>query len=211
MNSSYCLLFRTLELLLSRGFEPNERVESVNDGIRNFKDIIGYTPLQLTVVAALNLFDKLKHNKHNNTLTVATTCISSCTEMLVFNGGRLAIDEPIETRFSDDSKIKTKRDSDGKTSFSNVERSVINVEKHPEVMSLMDAKQNLHICRTKWQRTKTVVGDSGQTSFLKGKGLSMKVDDTNVAGGSSEKNCAICWKKFGQIRNRKHICRSSRR
>jgi hypothetical protein len=36
------------------------------------------------------------------------------------------------------------------------------------------------------------------------------IPDSQAAGGSSEKSCAICWKVFG-ILNRKHRCRISKR
>jgi hypothetical protein len=33
------------------------------------------------------------------------------------------------------------------------------------------------------------------------------LDDSEAPGGSDEKSCAICWTKFGTLRNRKHKCR----
>ena len=39
----------------------------------------------------------------------------------------------------------------------------------------------------------------------------MAIEDSEAPGGSDEKTCAICWKAFGTLMNRKHRCRISRR
>lgn len=37
----------------------------------------------------------------------------------------------------------------------------------------------------------------------------MNIEDNEEPGGSSTKSCAVCWKQFGTLTNRKHKCRSS--
>jgi hypothetical protein len=223
------IYFRTLEALLNRGFEPNERIQDVNKGTNPLNEMIGYTPLQILGAAALDILHKvhvLKCNQSNPDLKAAATLIASSAEMLVTKGARLSVDEPFQdNRFKDEKKTLTpqkksatpqKRSTTetksevGPMLLRYIDPSQINLERNQDILKILDKNQSLAVCRAKWQRTKLVKG-CGQTDFLQGKGLSMKIEDSKLAGGSNEKNCAVCWKKFGSLRNRKHICRASRR
>ena len=214
-NLYLCFSFlqtRTLEALLNIGFEPNERIEKVNKGTDPLNEMIGYTPLQILAAAALDILHKLSILKraHHPDIKAAIALISSCSEMLVSKGGRTSVDPPPALRFPDEKK--TPNGEHVTTILRIINRTEIIMEKNQDVMKILDSNQNLTACRSKWQQTKLIKACvSNANSFLKGKGLSMKLEDSNLIGGSYERNCAICWKKFGQIRNRKHICRASRR
>lgn len=210
-------IVRTLEALLNTGFEPNERIEKVNKGMDPLNEMIGYTPLQILAAAALDILhlSSMLKRAHHPDIKAATALISSCSEMLVSKGGRTSIDPPTPLRFHDDKKAPTKSSSSEEhvtTILRIINRTELIMEKNQDVMKILDCNQNLVACRSKWQQTKLVKAFGSNTnSFLNGKGLSMKLEDSNLIGGSYERNCAICWKKFGQLRNRKHICRASRR
>jgi len=217
---------RTLEASLNYGFEPNERIEIVNEGTNPLNEMIGYTPLQILAAAALDLLHKVqvtKCNEDHPDIKAATSIIASSAEMLVTKGGRLSIDQPCKERFSEDKKlpIKSPMKSPAKQKSKKVKSqddlilryikpSEVNIEKNKEIMKILDANESLAKCEAKWQEKRVVKG-TGQSDFLQGKGLSIKIENCKLAGGSDDKNCAICWKKFGSLMNRKHICRASRR
>jgi len=75
-------------------------------------------------------------------------------------------------------------------------------------MNTFGGSNHLASLRAKWQQNKFVKG-CGQ-KFLQGKGFSGQISDCMLPGGSDKKSCAICWKSFGTIRNRKFVCRASR-
>ena len=199
---------RTLEALLNQGYEPNERIENVNKDTNPLNEMIGYTPIQILAAAALDVLHQLyvlKCDNSNPDLKTVASLIAASAEILVTKGARTSVDQPPTERFCDD-KIKPK--SEIKPLLRYINRSEINIEKNGDVMKILDG--NLNVSKARWNKTKTIKG-LGQRHFLKGKGLSMKINDSKLTGGSDEKNCAICWKKFGSLRNRKHICRASRR
>lgn len=83
------------------------------------------------------------------------------------------------------------------------------MKKNKGLINLIGGADRLAKARSKWLQTQIVKG-YGQ-ALLQGKGLNITIEDCNEAGGSSSATCSICWKIFGVIRNRKHVCRSSRR
>ncbi len=218
---------RTLETLLNCGFEPNERVEIVNDGTNALNEMIGYTPVQILAAAALDLLHKIETSKcseNDADVKTITSIIASSAECLVTKGARLSVDQPWTERFNDDKKLpiksplkspmkqkqKTLPKSEENLILRYINSSEINFEKSKELMKILDANDSLAKCESKWHQTRVLKG-TGQIHFLQGKGLSIKIENCKLAGGSDEKNCALCWKKFGSLRNRKHICRASRR
>ena len=207
---------RTLDSLLNHGFEPNERIEMVNKGTDPLNEMIGFTPLQILAAAALDVRHQVKTlsiDQNNADVHAVAAIIVSCAEILVTKGARLVVDQPPTARFNDEKKssIEESSSDESKNRFLRyVDRSIINMERNQDIYTVLDSKKILHVCKAKWERNKVIKG-SGQTDYLPGKGLSIKIEDSNVSGGSDERNCAICWKKFGSIRNRKHICRASRR
>lgn len=199
---------RTLECLLNRGFEPNERIECVNQGTDPLNEMIGFTPLQILGAAVLDLIH-LKCDENHPDIHAAAVLISASAEMLVSKGGRTTIDPPPMGRFNDEKKSATIGGGE-KSMLRVIDRSSINLDRNQDIIKILDSNKTLHICKAKWQRTKVIKG-SGQTDYLPGKGSSIKLDDSNLPSGNDERNCALCWKKFGSIRNRRHACRASRR
>ncbi len=200
------MISRTLECLLNRGFEPNERIDCVNQGTNPLNEMIGFTPLQILGAAVLDLthlVKEMKWDENHPDIHAAAVLISASAEMLVSKGGRTTIDPPPMGRFNDEKKSATIGGGD-KLMLRVIDRSSINLGK------ILDSNKTLHICKAEWQRTKVIKG-SGQTDYLPGKGSSIKLDNSNLPSGNDERNCALCWKKFGSIRNRRHACRASRR
>ena len=203
---------RTLEVLLDKGFEPNERIECVNKNTEPLNEMIGYSPLQILGAAALDLIQRsedLQCNLETSDFMQAVSFLSSATEILVRKGAIISLDSPPMERFNT-KKISQESTSDTAHELRSIDQSLLNLDKNKEVMNILNKNQSLRRCQAERQQTKSTRG-YGESSFLQGKGLSMKVEDCFFAGGSNEKTCAICWKKFGPLRNRKHICRASRR
>lgn len=176
--------------------------------------MIGYTPIQIIGAAALDLMKRsedLKCNFQNVDFSQAITFLSSAAEMLLRNGAILSIEPPLMERFNVKRNASQDSMSQNLPKFRQVDRSLINFEKNKDLMNILDKNQSLTKCLLERQKIKSVKGYGESTSFLQGKGLSMKIEDCYFAGGSNDKSCAICWKKFGSLLNRKHICRASRR
>merc|ERR1711957_541903 len=96
------------------------------------------------------------------------------------------------------------------TNLPMVDRGKLNIEKNGDLLRVFGGKAKLNRLKAKWHQTKTVKAPSGCKIPI-GKGFPSFVPDFELPGGSDSTNCAICWKIFGLLRNRKHICRLSRR
>jgi len=216
-------ILETLQVILDKGFEPNERIEVHSTHIPIVNEMSGFAPLQILAVAALDLLDKansLEQSKSNQDLQIAAPILSSCAEMLVRNGAHVFADSPTSAdrlNRGPPKKVKKQKSQDienvvGSTFIlRQVDRSDINMEKNKDLLRLLGGADRLASARAKYQKVKSIDGKGIKQSYLQGKGLSIKVDDCPLPGGSDDKSCAICWKKFGAIRNRKHICRASKK
>lgn len=205
-------LARTLDVLLDRGFEPNERIEHLNKSTERLNEMIGYSPLQIIGAAALDLIKKsedLQCNFNSVDFSQAITFLCGAAEVLIRKGAILSLDPPPAARFNV-KKVPEESIPELKAKLRIVDRSLLNLDKNKDIMSILNKHQTIIKCQSERQKEKSAKG-YGEGQFLQGKGLSMKIEDCYFAGGSNEKSCAICWKKFGSLLNRKHICRASRR
>jgi len=200
---------------LDHGFEPNERIEEHSTNAPELNELSGFTPLQILAAAGLDLLDvaqNLSDKASNADLKMSSSILASCAEALVKRGGRVWIDSPMKARPNRGPPTKAKdkaTDSQPMTILRFVDPSDINMEKNKDIMKLLGGTDRLAAVGAKWQRDKVIKG-CGQ-SFLPGKGLSTPIEDSMLPGGSDQSSCAVCWKKFGTIRNRKHVCRASSR
>jgi hypothetical protein len=72
---------------------------------------------------------------------------------------------------------------------------------------LLGGEDRLTLAKSQWVAIKSIAATSKVTLWQDDK---QSIPDSQAAGGSSEKSCAMCWKVFG-ILNRKHRCRISKR
>jgi len=73
---------------------------------------------------------------------------------------------------------------------------------------MLGGEERLTAAQKEWTDREAVVANS-KMDLLKDDKVSFA--ETSAAGGNSDKSCAICWKEFGAIVNRKHKCRITRR
>jgi DNA-directed RNA polymerase subunit RPC12/RpoP len=74
---------------------------------------------------------------------------------------------------------------------------------------LLGGEERLWRAREQWDEFKAVEA-TGKISLCV-EDIRSPITDSEDPGGSSEKSCAICWKPFGSLVNRKHRCRATRR
>lgn len=199
---------RSLQCLLDLGFEPNERIDATNPNPGIINEMAGCTPLQILVAVALDILDNRVNGSYgmlDKDMAMVCECVRSAATLLVSKGARVWIDPPPEMR--------PNRELTGRclpvTTFRNLESTEYNLEKQKNAMEILGGLDHLAALQVEWQQNK-FVKSCGQ-KFLQGKGHSHQIPDCICPGGNDQKSCAICWKSFGRIRNRKHVCRASRR
>ncbi len=176
----------------------------------------GFSPIQVLAAAALDLIEKaqsLEQKETNMDLQCATEILANCAELLVRKGAHVFSDVPVADRphrGPPKKNVVSEEITQAKVRiFRHIERSSINMEKNKKILPILGGADRLAVAKARWQNTKSVNGCD--QPFLKGKGASIKVLNCLLPGGSDEKNCAICWRKFGPLINRKHVCRASKR
>jgi hypothetical protein len=207
----YLLDFRTLQTLLSRGFEPNERIEGLGDTFAGSDELamhIGYAPIQILAAAALDISaqkDLLGDTLHMSILEF----IANVTEFLIKNGARLSLDPPSAERsplrapsssFSDNSAGSEVTDDP-------VNRSTLKNKWNKQLEELL-GKIRLHAAQQVWNCIKTAKSSGKAVIHQDNKSA---IEDSDAPGGSDEKSCSICWKAFGKLVNRRHRCRITTR
>lgn len=213
MDDNSPILLRTLEVLLCHGFEPNERIEFSLDLEHNLKPYVGYTPIQILAAIALIFIEKESKLNKNKELSkqfqILSEILVSTAEILSKNGARIWIDPPRTSRTGVDSNMEgiLSNTDDPKNIM---DPSLLNLEKNKDLILKLGGTERLASARALWLKDKSVEG-SGDTIFLQGKGLNTVIKNNLQPGGSNDKSCAICWKEFGSLINRKHVCRASNR
>jgi len=211
-NNDKKSIANTLKLLCDLGFEPNERPEEHSTNPTELNEMVGFTPLQILAAAVLDLIhiaDSIADKAASDDLAVATEIIRSSADILVARGARVWTDAPLGARPNRGPPTigSTGHPSQFSVILRKIDPSNINMEKNKELVKRLGGMDRLAAIGAKWLSEKTMTG-CGRI-FLPGKGMS--VLDCMLPGGSDHTSCAICWKKFGKIMNRKHACRASRR
>jgi hypothetical protein len=202
-------LIRTISVLLEHGFEPNERIDQVEgsfEGETELSTFIGYTPIQ--VVASIALEFEAVSGLH----VVMRSLIADAAECLVRNGARIGVDAPPLKRLrrrQSSSNVSSSEDDDASegSSTTDVARSCLKLDSNKQALKLLGGEDRLSLAKKEWAAIKSIAATSKVTLWQDDK---QSIPDSQAAGGSSEKSCAICWKVFG-ILNRKHRCRISKR
>lgn len=202
-NSPESSLVRTLRVLLEHGFEPNERVDRMAD-FPWLDDFCGYTPIQVLAIAADSA--EAKKSAHGEeTHQHIKALIRQAASFLVANGARLSVDPPPSFRLrraGSDSK------SDLSDSIHAKQRLTVKLDSNRAVMQMLGGDELLKQAEREWNLF-NVVDATKAADLLQDDKTSFS--ETDAPGGSSDKSCAICWKEFGSLVNRKHKCRVTRR
>lgn len=201
-------LIRTVRLLLEHSFEPNERLEAGENDPFWSDEYVGHTPLQMLASIALSNVDGAAAIRDRQTKLIHETA-----EFLVRNGARLSIDSPPLMRLRSNNGKGSSNSLKGSSDHSS-RRSKLKIDSK-EVMAVLGGEECLKLAQKEWSELKSVdVTTHGvlETDEFTPKGdEGVSLSDTDVPGGNSERSCAICWKEFGSVMNRKHRCRVTHR
>jgi len=200
-------LVRTLRVLIEHSFEPNERVEVHEDDPWS-EEFHGFTPLAILCSLALEM--KVASGNAAAPPCRSPLLVADAAEFLVRNGARLGtVIEPTPKKRLRrlPSRCSESSENLGNNKPSKLRFYVDSVSKQDKVLAL-GGEERLKKAQKEWDELGTVVA-SGGVDLLKDDKESFS--ETDTPGGSTDKSCAICWKEFGPLMNRKHRCRITRR
>jgi hypothetical protein len=209
-------IFRTLETLLSAGFEPNERLEGLVDsfnGSEELANFVGFAPIQILAVAALDALQNEESLGETLFLGVVGLITNAMVHMLK-KGARLNLEPPPMKRprnaYSNDSNPDSSTGSENNSrDFSSVPRSdQLKLYSNKQLTHVLGGPDRQNAAQEIWNSIQPAQSPSGTFKFHTDK---LVINDSQAPGGSDERSCAICWKVFGKLINRKHRCRISRR
>jgi hypothetical protein len=207
-------LCRTLQVLFSSGFEPNERLEGLVDlfvGADELAAHIGYAPIQILAAAALDASRQKGVLGDNVVFAAIIKLIAEVGELLVKNGARLSLDKPPTARslmrapHGSLDRSSSSLDSVGSDEGADkVDRSHLHKIQSNKQLEELLGMDRLAAAQMVWNSVKTI--NSTGNAMIR-QDSKTAIEDSEAPGGSDEKSCAICWKHFGKIVNRKHRCR----
>jgi hypothetical protein len=209
-------IFRTLKVLFSFGFEPNERIEGLSTvfrGMGELVDHIGFTPMQIILATTLDALGK-KEDLGEVLYVKITDMLVNIMECLILHGGRVFPDPPPLSRSEDRRQLSKKDDSvlanndeiESQSNINSIKRSQVKTQGSVELTILL-GKSKLSEAQSFWKHLKTAPAPS---NIVLHDDKSNVIENSLAPGGSDDRNCSICWKKFGMM-TRKHRCRISRR
>lgn len=209
-------IFRTLKVLFSFGFEPNERIEGLSTvfrGMGELMDHIGFTPMQIILAATLDVLGK-KEDLGEVLYVKITDMLVNIMECLILHGGRVFPDPPPLSRSEDRRQLSRKDDStvanndeiESRSNANSIIRSQVKTQGSVELTILL-GKSKLSEAQSFWKHLKIAPAPS---NIVLHDDKSNVIENSLAPGGSDDSNCSICWKKFGMM-TRKHRCRISRR
>lgn len=210
LTSRFSTLFcRSIRVLLEHGFEANERVEGVMedfDGSKDLLEYVGYSPLQILAVAALDA-DSLSQSVGAALTHSIAQMIAGAAELLVQCGARLTLDPPPETRLQRSASSISDRSDANATAED--DRESLKIDSNKTLIKLLGDGDRLKEAKDHWSQIKTVEG-TGRVTIRK-EASRGNLEDSEAPGGSHDKSCAICWREFGTLMNRKQKCMVSMR
>jgi len=211
-------LAETLRVLLNHGLEPNERCFDFKHNLKGEEDnslesllessIIGLTPVQVLAICALegdagiqklildNTMDEEETMKKRATIEKLLEQLMFATEVLIYCGARINMDSHPSKLCSETSSTSV---SDGLFLMDKVATSsavTMLAEGNGMLLNLLGGKERLHAAQTSWSLKGSIPAYANMELRPK-----PSTDDSTA--------CAVCWKPFGKIRNRKHWCRAS--
>jgi len=195
----------TLKVLFSFGFEPNERIEGLSKCFREMGDLleyVGFCPTQILISSVFEISSQRKvlgedlYSSINNML-------ANIMECLTLHGARVYPDSPPLQRSEERARIREDIQID--CDADSTKRGEVKIQGNVE-FSLLVGRAKIVESQSYWKNLKPAAAPSNVV-LHDDKG---KIENSTAPGGSDEKTCSICWKKFGMI-SRKHRCRISRR
>jgi FYVE zinc finger len=167
---------------------------------------IGFAPIQILGAAALDASaqkDVLGGEIFMRLMSMITT-VADC---LVRHGARLSLDEPPTMR----SIVRSSGIADFSVGSGGnlplVDRSKLKIHANQNLADML-GMDRLDASQMVWNSVKAVNACSG---LILHDDTKSAIPDSQAPGGSSEKNCAICWRVFGALRFRRHRCRITKR
>eukprot|EP00934_Nitzschia_sp_Nitz4_P009330 Nitzschia sp. Nitz4//scaffold156_size52432//26049//30881//NITZ4_006827-RA/size52432-snap-gene-0.13-mRNA-1//-1//CDS//3329537415//9320//frame0 len=200
-------IIQTLAVLFRFGFEPNERFEGLLvpfTGSENLVAHVGFAPIQILAAAALDIVRVKEELGGTNYLALANL-LSKVSGFLIMHGGRVALEPPPTARSKDRRFLET-TEAAVETESLPIQRLELKITENQKLVELLGIRNQSHAEKV-WNEF-SGVESCGIAKFHTDK---LAIPDSLAPGGSDSKTCAICWKPFGTITNRKHRCRISRR
>ena len=212
-----------------------------NDAATELNVCFGFTPLQILAVAALDAQQLSVSGGNGRTTSSATVdgimrCISKSAKLLVRYGGRISVAAPPTSRnkkeapsssaasttpkkLSNLSIGRVGSDQSAKSAFSAndekgaieddspsslppFDRSELCIDENASLVDLLGGEKLLRDAKSEWSE-EVAVRDS------KTMDLTPNLAKEDMRGDAN--SCAICWKTFGTVSNRRHSCRITRR
>ena len=215
-------MVKCLGLLLQCGFESNERLEEVTCDDSDDPEILlglfaGFAPIQILAATALAL-EKIGPDLPECTYGELDAVLSQLCEVLIQTGGaRISLEPPPLQRKRGVNNGKTGTPSPQKSSqkslqetstglTAEVDRSNLKIDSNDHILHLLGGEERLKKAQIRYSEMGSAMCDPSWAPLLLDEGTSV-IEDSDAPGGSSDKSCAICWKVFGTLMNRKHRCR----
>lgn len=136
--------------------------------------------------------------------------IAAAAEILVRNGARISADEPPLCRMRK-GKLKDAAD-DPSTKMSKlpqVDRTQLKIDGNKMIVRLIGGDDRLKVAWSHFMQQKAVA--SNERLMLTRDVPRSGLLDWPHPGGSDATSCALCWKAFGMMTNRKQVCRVTKR
>ena len=187
----------TVNTLLAYGFEPNERLDDSKFARSAGLRYVGYSPLQLLGLAALEL-EKIGPKLEQSVYGDLDSVISTTAISLVGKGARINLDAPPGQRTKTNGGVELGEEEESL-------RALLKIDTNQRLLHLFGGSEILSQAKKGWAQKVKV--DAGPAVTIQ-RDNSMKLDNAEDPGGNNDKSCAICWKPFGLI-IRKHKCRVS--
>jgi len=227
-TSSEPPLARTIAVLLDYGFEPNERIESIDpfgDISSEINKMVGFTPLQILAAAVLDWKDLSEFAANDDAKKLSKTVvdrfkfyIETVAELLIRKGARITLESPPLSRpgrkicspeLPSESIPNSLHRSVRLSTCQSIERSLMKIDKNSYVIEFFGGEEKIKNIAKSWLRTSNrSVKGLGKILLHSNKSA---ISDSFSPGGSDTRSCAICWKSFGLVKNRKHLCRATAR
>lgn len=192
------------------GFEPNERLEAILERFEGAEELaihVGFAPIQILAAAALDAM--ACRDQLGGALFMSIVMgISKITSYLIENGGRVSLEAPPLMRSKDRvfPSMDIELNNSAEVYLLPVDRSLLKIQANKQLAELLGIVRS-NPAEKVWADTQTTES-TGDITFHTDK---LVIEDSAAPGGSDAKSCAICWKAFGTLSNRKHRCRISRR
>ncbi len=199
-------------MLLEHGLEANERLEGVTEYFEGASDLIqytGYAPIQILAVAALDA-GSLKDVATTELMQSIAQMVAGSVELLVRCGARITLHLPPAIRPRRTASSCIPKGSNINTWAEEKDRESLKIDSNTLVLSL-GGEARLERAKDQWSEIKSVEAPGRTAMSIQIQVSKGSIEDSPAPGGSDELSCAICWKEFGAIMNRRQKCSISMR